>query len=247
MEKTSLLPPQPVLNQTPKYVVLNKTIIVFLVVLIAYAAGYYFSFKESEQTKRAFDLLQKIAPLTVTQAQIVKKNQVLKPTVPAQNAAGERQTESGKKDTSKQMAKPASLPASQIAAPPTHKEGNSSPEIKENKSAEPAPTVAPIEEKPTQPSAEEKKVIAFPQQEASVDATMYCVNVASYKFKENAELAIKDLQKKGYAPAGDTIMGKDTKWYRVTLGHFQTQSEAQNYARELQGKENIYGFVVKKK
>jgi cell division protein FtsN len=40
---------------------------------------------------------------------------------------------------------------------------------------------------------------------------------------------------------------KDTTWYRVTLGHFQTKDEAQNYARELQSKENIKGLVVKKK
>jgi hypothetical protein len=55
------------------------------------------------------------------------------------------------------------------------------------------------------------------------------------------------LQKKGYEPAGDTITLKDTTWYRVTLWHFQTQGEAQNYAKELQSKENIKGFVVKKK
>ena len=213
--------------------------------IIAYAAGYYFSFNESEQAKRSFVLPQKIA--MVPQAQIDKKIQVLKPTVQVQKAADDRQTEPGKKDASQPMAKPASLPASQTAAPPAHKEGTSSPAIKENKPAEPAPTVASIEEKPAQPPAEEKKVIAPPQQEAAVNATMYCVNVASCKLKENADLAIKDLQKKGYEPAGDTITMKDTTWYRVTLGHFQTQGEAQNYARELQSKENIKGLVVKKK
>ena len=76
---------------------------------------------------------------------------------------------------------------------------------------------------------------------------MYCVNVALCKLKESADVVIKDLQKKGYEPAVDTITVKDTPWYRVTLGHFQTQGEAQNYARELQSKENIKGFVVKKK
>jgi cell division protein FtsN len=40
---------------------------------------------------------------------------------------------------------------------------------------------------------------------------------------------------------------KDTPWYRVTLGPFKTQDEAEHYARELQRKENIKGFVVKKK
>jgi cell division protein FtsN len=71
--------------------------------------------------------------------------------------------------------------------------------------------------------------------------------VSLCKLKESADVVIKDLQKKGYEPAVDTMTVKDTPWYRVTLGHFQTQDEAENYARELQSKENIKGFVVKKK
>ena len=237
MEETSLLTPQPVLNQNPKYGALY-ILIVFLVVIIAYAAGYYFSFNESERAKRSLVLPQKIA--RVPQVQIDKKIQVLKSTVQIEKAADDRQTEPGKKDASQPMTEPASLPASQTAAPPTHNESTPSPAIK-------APTVAPIDEKLTQPSAEEKKIIVPPQQEAAVKATTYCVNVTSCKLKENADLAIKDLQKKGYEPSGDTITMRDTTWYRVSLGHFQTQGEAQNYARELQSKENIKGLVVKKK
>jgi cell division protein FtsN len=71
--------------------------------------------------------------------------------------------------------------------------------------------------------------------------------VSLCKLKESADVVIKDLQKKGYAPAVDTITVKDTPWYRVTLGPFKTQDEAENYARELQRKENIKGVVVKKK
>lgn len=220
MEETSLLPPQPVLNQNPKYVALYKIIIVFLLVLIAYAAGYYFSFNESEQSKQSFVLPQKIAPLKVSQVQIDKKFQVLNPTVQVQKAADHWQTEQGKKDASQPVAEPASLPASQTAVSSAHKEGTSSHAIRENNPTKPAP---------------------------AVNTTMYYVNMASFKLKENADVAIKNLQKKGYEPEGDTITVKDTTWYRVTLGHFQTQGEAQNYARELQIKENINGFVVKKK
>ena len=246
MEETSLMSPQPVLNQTPKYGALY-IIIVFLLVLIANAAGYYFSFIQHEHAKRSSVVPQKIAPLRVPQAEIDKNIQFLKPAVQVQKAADVRQTESGNNDVSLPIAKPASLPASQTAAPPAHKEGTSSAAIKESKPAEPAPTVASVEDKPAQPPVEEKEVIAPSQQEAAVNATMYYVNVASCKFKENADLAIKDLQKKGYEPAVDTITMKDTTWYRVTLGHFQTKGEAENYARELQSRENIKGLVVKKK
>jgi cell division protein FtsN len=238
---------QPVLNQNPKYEALYKILIIFLVAIIAGAAGYYFSSKESEHAKRSFILPINKAPLMVPQAKTDKKYRILEPTAQAQKSTDGRQPEPDKKDASQPMAEPTSLPASQTAAPPAHKEGTPSPAIKENKPAEPAPAVAPIEEKPAQFPAEEKKVIAPPQQETAVNATMYCVNVASCKLKESADVVIKDLQKKGYEPAVDTITVKDTTWYRVTLGHFQTQGEAQNYAKELQNRENIKGYVMKMK
>jgi cell division septation protein DedD len=239
--------PQPVLEQTTKYAALYKILIVFLVVILAGAAGYYFSIKEPEPAKLSFVLPKKIAPLRVPQPQIDKKIQVPKLTVQAQKAADDRQPEPGKKDASHPMSEPASLPASQAAVPPVHKQGASSPVIKKNMPAEPTPATASIKEKPAQPPAEEKKVIAPPQKKAAVNALQYCVNVSLCKLKESADVVIKDLQKKGYEPAVDTVTVKDTPWYRVTLGHFQTQHEAENYARELQSKENIKGFVVKKK
>ena len=110
-----------------------------------------FHLKEPEPAKLSFVLPKKIAPLRVPQAQTDKKTQVLKPTVQVQKAADDRQTEPGKKDAAQPMAETASLPASQMAAPPTHRKGAPSPAIKENKPAEPAPAIAPIEEKPAQP------------------------------------------------------------------------------------------------
>lgn len=239
--------PQPELNENSKYGVRYKILNVFLVVVIAGAAGYYFLFKEPEHTKRSFVLPQKIAPFRIPQAQTDKKNKILKPTVQAQKTADGRQPELDKKDASQPMAEPAALSASQTTAQPAHKAGTPSPAIKENMPAEPAQVVALIEEKQAQPPAEEKKVIAPPQQKAAINVTMYCVNVASCKLKESADAVIKDLQKKGYEPAVDTLTVKDTTWYRVTLGYFQTQGEAKNYAREFQSKENIKGYVVKKK
>jgi len=226
---------QPVLNENPKYVVRYKILNVFLVVVIACAAAYYFYFKELEPAKR------------VSQAQSDKKNQILKPTLQAQKSAHGRQPEPVKKAATQPVAEPAALSASQTTAQPAHTAVTPSSAIKENKPEAPTPAVAPIKEKQAQLPAEEKKVIAPPQQEAAVKTTMYCINVASCKLKESADAVIKDLQKKGYVPAVDTIAVKDITWYRVTLGHFQTQGEAQNYVRELQGKENIKGFVVKKK
>jgi cell division septation protein DedD len=131
---------------------------------------------------------------------------------------------------------------------PPQQEASSFPIIKENKPAAAAPAVALIEEKKlVQPPAEKKKVIVPPQKEIAINATVYCINVALCKFKESADVVIADLQRKGYEPAGDTITVRGNKWFRVTLGHFQTQGEAQNYARELLSKEHIKGFIVKKK
>jgi hypothetical protein len=235
--------PQPVLNQNQKYGMMNSLFIIFAVLIVAgVAAAYYLFFIESEPAKQAFVLFEKTDPVRVPQAQKDEKNLILKPTVQAHKSADSRQPEPDKKDASQPMA----VAVSKTAAPPARKAGTLSPAIKE-KHAEPAQASASIEEKQAQFPAEGKKVIAPPQKETAANATVYCINVASCKLKESADAVLKDLQKKGYEPAVDTVTVKDTIWYRVTVGHFQTQGEAQNYARELQGRENIRGFVVKKK
>jgi cell division protein FtsN len=240
--------PQPVLNQNPKYGVMNSIFIILVVLIVAgIAAAYYFYFKEPEPAKRSFVLPSKAAPVGVPQAQADKENLILKPAVQDQNSADGRQPDPGKKGASQPVSVPAALPTPETAAPPARKAGTLSPAIKENKPAEQAQAAALIEKKQAALPAEEKKAIAPPRQEAAVKATMYCINVASCKIKESADAVMWDLQKKGYKPAVDTISVKDTTWYRVTLGSFKTKGEAQNYARELQGRENIRGFVVKKK
>jgi len=226
--------PQPVAHQKSKYGALYKILIVFVVVIMANAAGYYYSFKQQEQAKQSFELFKKAAPAKRSQAQIDKKSHIIKPTVQDQKTADNKGTERGRKD------------ASQTAVPTTHKEGTSFPAIKETKTIEPSQVVAPIEEKTVQPPAKGNKVAPL-QQESAINIKIYCVNVALCKLKESADVVIKDLQKRGYEPAGDTITVNGTTWYRVTLGKFQTQTEAQKYAKELQSKENIDGFVVKKK
>ena len=237
--------PQPGLNQTPKYRAMNNIFIVFAVLIVAgVAAAYYIYFKEPEPAKRKkkkkilrrYRKLRQIRKIRFS-SQLSRMNK----------SADSRQPEPDKQDAPQPMAVTAALTASKTAAPPALKAGIPSSAIKENKPAAPTPAVAPIKEKQAQLPAEGKKVIAPPQKETAVKATMYCINVASCKLKESADAVIKDLQKKGYEPAVDTLTVKDTTWYRVTLGHFQTQGEAQKYARELQGKENIKGFVVKKK
>jgi cell division protein FtsN len=234
LERTS----QQVLNKTPKYGASYITIF-FLTLIIANGTGYYFSFKQNEHAKWSSVVAQKIAPLMVPQTQIDKNIQFLKPAVQVQKAADVRQTEPGNNNDSLPIAKPASLSAFQPAAP--------SPAIKEHQPATPAPTVASIENKPAQPPAEEKKVVAHLQQKAAVNAPLYCVNVSSCKLRESADVVIKDLQNKNYNPAVETIQVKDSTWYRVTVGDFQTEGEARSYARELQRKENITGVVVEKK
>jgi hypothetical protein len=227
--------PKPVARQKTKYGALYKILIVFVVVIIANAAGYYFSFKQQEQEKESFELFKKTAPAKIPQAQIDKKSHIIKPTVQEQKTADNKGTEPGRKE------------ASQKAVPSADKKGTAFPAIRETETAEPAPAAALIDAKPVHPTLEEKKANPSFRKEAIINGTMYCVNVALCKLKESADVVIKDLQRKGYEPAGDTITVNGTIWYRVTLGNFQTQREAQDYAKEVQRKENIDGFVVKKK
>ena len=228
--------PQPAARQKTKYGALYKIFIVFVVVIIANAAGYYFSSKQQEQAKQSFVLFKKAAPTRIPQTQIDKKSHIIKPTVRDQKkAAANKGTEPGRKE------------ASQAAVPPADEKGTAFPAIRETKTAEPAPAAALIDTKPVYPPLEEKKASASSQQEATSTGTMYSVNVALCKFKKSADVVIRDFKRKGYEPVGDTITVNGTTWHRVTVGNFQTQSEAQKYAKELQSKENTDGFVVKKK
>jgi cell division septation protein DedD len=102
------------------------------------------------------------------------------------------------------------------------------------------------EQKPTeQPS---QKASEPPKMATIVPTGFYAVNVGSFKLKESIEGVVKNLKKKGYAPAVETVTLNDSStWYRVTVGQFKTREEAARFAKELEDKEKLKTMVVKRK
>jgi cell division protein FtsN len=72
--------------------------------------------------------------------------------------------------------------------------------------------------------------------------------VGSFTSKENADKILKKIKGYGYEPSLEIVILRDnSKWYRVTAGHFKTTEEAVRSAKNLEDKEKIKTIIVKKK
>ncbi len=101
------------------------------------------------------------------------------------------------------------------------------------------------EEKSKVAMVEEAKVLAIP--EGKLPTGRYTLNIASFKDKGNADRLMKELDDKGYEAFVEKadIPGKGI-WYRVAVGRFSSQGEAQALARGLREKGLNYQFFVRK-
>jgi len=110
------------------------------------------------------------------------------------------------------------------------------PEIKKELAPNKMPAVQPL-----QKTAGPAKI------SVNAAAIFYTVNVGSFKLKSSVDGVMKNLSKKGYDPAVETVTLNDgNTWYRVTVGQFKTRDEAARFSQEL-NKEKLETMVVKKK
>ena len=97
------------------------------------------------------------------------------------------------------------------------------------------PTSPP--DKPAQPKPAPTAKPAEPPKPAPTETTVvYTVHLASFSEKENADRTLAKLKAAG-VPAFVTkveINGQD--WYRLMVGQFPSQEQANNYGKELQNK-----------
>lgn len=87
---------------------------------------------------------------------------------------------------------------------------------------------------------------SLPKNVAQYTVGKFTVQVASYASEGDAQKMASSLKQKGYSafyiPA--TVKGKT--WYRVSVGQFATQKEAQSYKTELLGKTKVGSAIVQK-
>lgn len=127
----------------------------------------------------------------------------------------------------------------------------SSPASGEKKETSPAAARVAEGKTPSEAHAKEEKVVSkvatqLPKEVVSSTAGKFTVQIASYPAEAEAQKMAEQLKDKGfsafYLPA--QVNGKT--WYRVSVGLFATQKEAQDHKSELMEKANVTSAIISK-
>lgn len=73
----------------------------------------------------------------------------------------------------------------------------------------------------------------------------YAVQIASFTVQQNAQLLVKNLQKKGYKAMLTKVNGQRGEFYKVIVGQLKEKKAAHDLKLKLAGNYNMNGFVVK--
>ncbi|WP_413943393.1 SPOR domain-containing protein [Bdellovibrio sp. HCB-162] len=106
------------------------------------------------------------------------------------------------------------------------------------------PTTHEVEKKET--TKEERFPSSLPKDVAQYAVGKFTVQVASYADEGEAQKMASDLKNKGYSAFYVPANIKGKTWYRVSVGQFATQKEAQTYRGELLNKAKVGSAIVQK-
>ncbi|GIL17678.1 MAG: hypothetical protein BroJett040_14290 [Oligoflexia bacterium] len=169
----------------------------------------------------------------------------------------EHQTEA-KADSHAAPATPAATehkPEPKAEAKPEHKpEPKKTAKHDEPKSeAKPSPIAAkiaegkaPVEHKVAKTDEKSRIPQSLPREIASSPVGKYTVQIASYPDEHEAQKSASELKGKGFSAFYVTAKIKDKTWYRVSVGLFATQKEADTYKKELMEKAKVASAIVQK-
>lgn len=93
---------------------------------------------------------------------------------------------------------------------------------------------------------EERIPSSLPKDVAQFAVGKFTVQVASYADESEAQKMASDLKNKGYSAFYVPANVKGKTWYRVSVGQFATQKEAQSYRGELLNKAKVNSAIVQK-
>lgn len=135
------------------------------------------------------------------------------------------------------------------AAPPAHEE----PPSKDKKVEPPshaAEKVAAGHEPTHEVKVSEEKTsripASLPKEVAASAVGKYTVQVASYPKESEAQNMSNDLKTKGFSAFYVTAKVRGETWYRVSVGLFATQKEAQAYRTDLLARAKVSSAMVQK-
>ncbi|MNJ99880.1 rare lipoprotein A [compost metagenome] len=87
---------------------------------------------------------------------------------------------------------------------------------------------------------------SLPKDVAQFAVGKFTVQVAAYSDEGEAQRMASDLKTKGYSAFYVPANVKGKTWYRVSVGQFATQKEAQSYKGELLNKAKVSTAIVQK-
>ncbi|MFS4459496.1 SPOR domain-containing protein [Bdellovibrio sp. HCB2-146] len=93
---------------------------------------------------------------------------------------------------------------------------------------------------------EDRRPSALPKDVAAFSVGKFTVQVASYADEAEAQKFASELKDKGYSAFYIPANIKGKTWYRVSVGQFATQKEAQAYRSEFLSKSKVGSAIVQK-
>lgn len=105
---------------------------------------------------------------------------------------------------------------------------------------------APAIEKTEPTSATSQIPSALPKEVAASAAGKFTVQVAAYPKEDEAKSMASDLKGKGFSAFYVEANVKGQTWYRVNVGLFTTQKEAQSYKDDLLARAKVGSAIVQK-
>lgn len=105
------------------------------------------------------------------------------------------------------------------------------------------PSPSPPAPKPSPPAPEEKTAQKAPSPPKDGGVIL---QIASYRSREAADSLLKDLMKEGYGGAIESAdLGERGTWFRVRIGPFQDEGDAENAMETLRKERDLNGFIVR--
>lgn len=102
-----------------------------------------------------------------------------------------------------------------------------------------------LRESGVEPPVEKEKKL--PSEVKKVKPGSFVIQVGSYPSKRDADQMSSSLKKKGLDPVIlPPFKDQQGEWYRVVVGSYQTRILAEKEAKQMQGKDLIHSFFVKR-
>lgn len=105
---------------------------------------------------------------------------------------------------------------------------------------------APVAETVKKAAVEERVPSSLPKDVAQYSVGKFTVQVASYADEAEAQKTASELKNKGYSAFYVPANVKGKTWYRVSVGQFATQNEAQSYRAEFMSTSKMTTAIVQK-